>query len=283
MQIRLFLLFFSILFINSLPAQLPMDGLTYSNLLECNNNLSGSVNKIVQTKLYHTGVREKARYFFGKKNRLKKVTDSNGAEIEYFYDSNGNLNTQIVRQDGEVIDSLVGIYGGGNNLRGLMTYRGENRNLVSVQQVLYNRKNQPERIKLDEVRYFPESNTAVHHSAWQELKWKNEKEFSVDQVKINKKTKYVIRNANTATLDTESGCLLKQNDGRRIINNLQGVKTVEIYQIDEDPEADKVLVEYEYDDQGNWIWQRHFAISDGERARKKQRLLDVKRKIEYSK
>lgn len=281
MQIQYIFCVVSFLFTCSLSAQLPTNGLNFLNLLDCKNGLHGPIEKIVQTKLYHSGVREKARYFFGSNNQLQKVSDSNGGEIEYFYDENGNIHVQLIREYGEVVDSLVGIYSDDNHLRGLMTYRGGNRNLVSVQQVMYNHKNQPERIKLDEVLYSFETNSATHHSTWQELKWKNENEFSVDQVRFNKKTKYIVKNVNAATLDAESGCLLVQNDGKRTINNLQGEKTVEIFQVEDDPNADKVLVEYEYDEQGNWIWQRHFAIKDGERARKKQRLLDIKRKIQY--
>jgi hypothetical protein len=91
----------------------------------------------------------------------------------------------------------------------------------------------------------------------------------------------VVKNANTAALDLESGCLLQQNDNRRAISTPQGVTTVEIYQVEDDPTADKIMVEYEYDEQGNWVLQKHFSISDGARSRKKQRLLDVRRKIDY--
>lgn len=277
---RLLLLFLTLMPM-LLVAQLPINGITYDNLLECDKPLNGSIIRIVQTKIYQNGLKERTRYFFDPENRLQRVDNSGGTEIEYAYALNGNLETQVIRQDGRMIDSLVGVYTDRNRLRGLMTYRGKERHLISVQQVMYNKKNKPERIRIDEIKFYPETNTAKHHAAWQDLKWKNDSEFSVDEVSISKQTKYIVKNATTATLDAESGCLLKLNDNKRTISNVQGVTTVEIYQLEEDPTADKVMVEYEYDEQGNWIEQRHFAITDGAKSRKKQRILDVKRKIQY--
>lgn len=272
------LLFFG----HSTIAQLPSDGLTYRYLLKCKENVKGSVKKITETKWFHDGYREKNKYFFNKNHKLVRYVNDNRKELNFAYDSQGNLSTQVVKEYGKTIDSLVGVYENGDDLKYMLIYSGPQQHLISIQQVLYNKEHQPEKIKIDELRYTPERTKLIHHTTWEKLHWKNDMEFSVDFVDVKKKTMYISKSITVSTLDENSGCLLSDpTSGKRVITNLDGDTTVEVYTVSYEDDASKIMVEYDYDQRGNWVEKRHYEINDGDNSRKKKQLANIKRKIEY--
>lgn len=263
-------------------AQLPSDGLTYRYLLKCKENMKGEVKKITETKWFHDGYREKNKYFFDENHKLVRYVNDNRKELNFAYDIKGNLSTQVVKEYGKTIDSLVGVYENGDDLKYMLIYRGPYQHLFSIQQVLYNDENQPQKIKIDELRYAPEKTHLVHHTTWEELHWKNDMEFSVDFVDIKKKTMYISKSITVSALDENSGCLLNDpTSGKRVITNLDGETTVEVYTVSDNSDASKIMVEYDYDTYGNWVEKRHYEINDGNNSRKKKQLANIKRKIEY--
>ena len=253
----------------TLIAQLPNTSVGYQDLFGCPIEWNGEVIMIEEEqKNYYTDYRQKNRYTFDDNGKLRQL-EQRRVITDFRYDAQGKLVGQVTRSKrrNRLQDSIVGRYDKKGRLQHLLIYKGEEKQLKSLDQIFYSRKNRIKKI----------IKSVVQYSELSEVRW-----LSANKVVL----KSFVSEAgdlkgyrDTILLDEETQCFPYSE---RVLKNVKGQRMVEIK---ETPlwgsEKRKMWVEYLYDAKGNIIKEIGYDFYDKDPPEKKEKIYQISREISY--
>ena len=253
----------------TLVAQLPNTSMGYQDLFGCPIEWNGRVIRIEEEERnYYTDYRQKNKYTFHENGKLKQL-ERRRAITDYRYDAQGKLVGQVTRSKRRNIlqDSIVGRYDKKGRLQHLLIYTGEKKQLKSLDQIFYSRKNRIKKI----------IKSVVQYSELSEVRW-----LSANRVVL----KSFVSEAgdlkayrDTILLDEETQCYPYSE---RVLKNVKGQRMVEIKESPLWEEGGrKMWVEYLYDAQGNIIKEIGYDFYDKNPPEKKEKIYQISREITY--
>ena len=250
-------------------AQLPNTSVGYQDLFGCPVEWNGEVVMVEEEqKNYYTDYREKNRYTFHNNGKIKQL-EQRRAITDFKYDAQGKLVAQVTRSKrrNRLQDSIVGRYDQKGRLQHLLIYKGEEKQLKSLDQIFYSRKDRIKKI----------IKSVVQYSELSEVRWLSANKAVLKSFVSEAGDLKAYRD--TILLDEETQCYPYSE---RVLKNVKGQRMVEIK---ESPlwwgEKRKMWVEYLYDAQGNIIKEIGYDFYDTDPPEKKEKIYQISREITY--